>query len=79
MVKVPSLPEFANSPVEAWGILSITYKGWLSPRNELAPRIVTDEAAPGASIEAPIESPAILPCSMLSIEAILPTSFSSGR
>ena len=65
--------------MEDCGTLSITYRGWLSPRNELAPRIVTELAAPGAAIDEVTFSPATLPCNRLLKEAVLEASLASGR
>ena len=73
------MPEEANSPAEACGILSMTYNGWLSPRSELAPRIVTEEAAPGLAEATLTTKPATLPFNKLSSEAALAASFTSGR
>lgn len=63
--------------MEDCGTLSITYRGWLSPRNELAPRIVTELAAPGAAIDEVTFSPATLPCNRLLKEAVLEASLAS--
>ena len=77
--KSPEIPEEANSPVEACGMLSITYKGWLSPRKELAPRIVMEEAAPGVAEAVFTTKPATLPSNRLSIEVAFMASSPSGR
>ena len=77
--KSPLIPEEENSPVEACGTLSITYNGWLSPRSELAPRIVTEEAEPTAEEVELTTRPATLPDNKLSREVALAASFGSGR
>ena len=61
--------------MEACGTLSITYSGWLSPRSELAPRIVTEEAEPTAEEVELTTRPATLPDNKLSRELALAASF----
>ena len=76
--KSPLIPEEANSPADACGTLSITYNGWLSPRKELAPRIVIEEAEPAIAEEELTTSPATLPDKRLSREVAFAASLASG-